>query len=237
MSTTINTVPASLLATMNPQTSSTSGTSSTSSSSNTLGGESAATLQNNFLTMLMTQMENQNPLNPMDNSQITQQLAGLSTVQGISQMNTQMSSMISALQSSQSMQAANLIGKTVVVPGNAITLASGASQFGVNLSGAASDVQVTIKNASGTVVDTMDLGAMAAGQSAVSWNGQTTAGSTAADGQYTFTVSAVNGKNSVTASGLSVGQVGSVSTNGTSGAQLNIPNLGSVDYSSVLQIL
>ncbi len=234
MSTTVNSVSPSLLATMNP-TSSTS-TSSTSDSGS-LAGASASQLQNNFLTMLMTQMENQNPLSPMDNSQITSQLAGLSTVQGISQMNTQMTSMISALQSSQSMQAANLIGKAVVVPGNAVTLSSGTGQFGISLPSAATNVDVTIKNSAGVVVDTMKLGAMASGQNAVTWNGAENGGGTAKDGNYTFTVNATNGSTAVTATALSVGLVESVSTSTTAGAQLNIPNLGSVNYSSVLQIL
>jgi flagellar basal-body rod modification protein FlgD len=235
MSTTISSVSPTLLNTMNPK-STASGT-ATSSTGNLGGTESAAALQNNFMTMLITQMKNQDPLNPMDNAQVTSQLAQLSTVSGIGQTNSTLASLMSTMQATQSMQAANLIGKSVVVPGDAVTLSSGTGQFGVNLDSAATNAQAVITNSSGTVVDTMNLGALPSGMSAINWNGKTTSGATAPDGQYTFTVSAVNGAATVNATALSVGQVASVSTNGTAGAQLNIPNLGPTSFSSVLQIL
>jgi flagellar basal-body rod modification protein FlgD len=238
MTTTINTVSPALLATMNPQssTSSTSASSSTSAAGALAGTESATALQNNFMTLLVTQMQNQDPLNPMDNSQVTSQMAQLSTVSGIGQMNSNLTSLLSSLQSSTSMAAANLIGKSVVVPGNAITLSSGASQFGVQLASAATDVKATITNSAGAVVDTMNIGSLPSGVSAVNWNGQTTAGTTAPDGQYTFTLSAANGSTAVSATALSVGTVQSVS-NSTTGTMLNIPNVGATNYSNVLQIL
>ena len=233
MSTTINTVSTALLNTMN---NTPANSSSSSTSSSTSATDSAAQLQNNFMTMLVTQMQNQDPLNPMDNSQVTSQMAQLSTVTGISQMNSTLSGLVSNFQSSQALQAANLINQSVVVPGNAITLSSGSSQFGVNMSAAANNVQATITNASGTVVDTLNLGSLPAGVSALNWNGQTSTGATAPDGQYTFAISASSGKTSVSATALSVGVVNSVST-GTSGAMLNIPNVGQTSVANVLQIL
>jgi len=237
MTTTINSVSPSLLATMNPSSSSTSSTSNATSAGALAGTESAAALQNNFMTLLVTQMQNQDPLNPMDNSQVTSQMAQLSTVSGIGQLNSTMTSLLSSLQSSQSMQASNLIGKSVVVPGNDVTLSSGAGQFGVQLASAATNVQAVIKNSTGAVVDTMNIGALPSGVSAINWNGMTTAGTTAPDGQYTFSLSAQNGSAAVTATPLSVGLVSSVSTGGTTGTMLNIPTLGQASYSSVLQIL
>lgn len=227
MATTITSVSPSLLQTMNPQPTSTTAAAT----------DPATALQNRFMTMLLTQMKNQNPLNPMDNSQVTSQMAQLSTVSGIGQMNTTLSSLMSSLQSSQSMQAANLIGKSVVVPGNAITLSSGTGQFGVNLTDAASNVQAVIKDASGNVVDTMNLGSLPSGPSAINWNGQTASGATAPDGQYTFSVTAANGKATVAATALSVGLVSSVSNSASAGTQLNIANVGKANYSDVLQIL
>ena len=236
MTTTINSVSSALLNTMNP-TSSTSSTSSSSGSGSLGATESASTLQNNFMTLLVTQMKNQDPLNPMDNSQVTSQMAQLSTVSGISQLNSSITSLATSMQASQSMEAANLIGKSVVVPGNAVTLSSGTGQFGAQLSAAASNVQATIKNSSGVVVDTLNVGSLPSGVSAINWNGTTTSGATAPDGQYTFTLTASNGTTAVPATALSVGTVSSVSTGGTSGAQLNIANVGATAYSSVVQIL
>ena len=238
MSTTIQTVPSSLLSTMNPtKTGSTSTTGSTDSSSSS--SSSVTTAQNNFMTMLVTQMQNQDPLNPMDNAQVTSQMAQLSTVTGINQLNTTMTNMMSNFQSSQTLQAANLIGHTVVVPGSTLALSSGTTgsgQFGVQLAAAASNVNIDVKDASGTVVDTIAAGSLPAGVSSLTWDGSTTAGGTAPNGQYTFSVSAANGSAAVTATPLSVGQVSSVSA-GTSGTQLNIPNVGATNFSSVIQIL
>jgi flagellar basal-body rod modification protein FlgD len=230
-----NTISSTLLNTMNPA-STTSSSSSSTSASALAGSDSAAALQNNFMTLLVTQMKNQNPLNPMDNAQVTSQMAQLSTVTGIGQMNATLTSLMSSLASSQSMQAANLIGKSVVVPGNAITLSSGAGQFGVQLASAATNVQATITNSAGVVVDTMNVGSLPSGVSAINWDGKTTAGTIAPDGQYTFTIAAANGQTAVAATALSVGNVASVST-GTSGAQLNIPNVGPTSVTSVVQIL
>ncbi|MET3108464.1 flagellar basal-body rod modification protein FlgD [Oxalobacteraceae bacterium GrIS 2.11] len=225
MSTTTDTVSPALLATMNPQPAATSAT------------DTSAALQNRFMTLLLTQLKNQDPLNPMDNSQVTSQMAQLSTVSGIGQMNTTLNGLMSSLQASQSMQATNLIGKSVVVPGNALTLTAGAGQFGVKMDTAATDVKAVITNAAGAVVDTMDIGALPSGVSAVNWNGKTSAGTTAPDGNYTYTLTAKNGTADATATALTVGLVQSVSTGGTAGTQLDIPNLGAVNYSSVLQIL
>ncbi len=234
---TANTISPTLLATMNGTPSTNTSSSNLSAAGALAGNTSATALQNNFMTLLVTQMQNQDPLNPMDNSQVTSQMAQLSTVSGISQMNSTLSALMSNLQASQSMQAANLIGQSVVVPGNAVTLSSGSGQFGVQLSQAATNVQAVIKNSAGAVVDTMNIGSLPSGVSAIPWNGMTSAGTTAPDGQYTFSITAVNGNASVTATPLSVGLVQSVSTGGTSGTTLNIPNLGPTSFSSVLQII
>jgi flagellar basal-body rod modification protein FlgD len=188
------------------------------------------------MSMLVAQMQNQDPLNPMDNAQVTSQMAQLSTVTGVNQLNTTMTSMMASYQSNQTLQAANLIGQNVVVPGNSMTLSSGTGQFGVQLASAASNVQVTVTNSAGAVVDTINAGSLPTGVSALTWNGATTAGTTAPDGQYTFTVSAANGTSSVTSTALSVGQVGSVST-GTAGPQLNVTNVGVTPIANVVQIL
>lgn len=235
MTTSITSVSPSLLSTMNPQTSSTS--SSTSATAGATAADSAAALQNKFMTLLVTQMKNQDPLNPMDNSQVTSQMAQLSTVTGISTTNTTLASLMTELQATQSMQASSLIGKSVVVPGNNISLHSSAGEFGVQLAGAANNLQAVIKNAAGTVVDTMNLGSLPSGVSAIGWNGAMSGGGMAPDGQYTFSLQANDGSAAIGATALAVGQVSSVSTGSTAGTQLNIPTLGQVNYSSVLQII
>src|SRR5438445_8770955 len=98
------------------------------------GSASASDLQNNFLTMLVTQMNNQDPLNPMDNSQLTSQLAQISQVSGMQTLNTTLNSLLSQVSASRAMDSATLIGHTVMVPGNATTVAAGVpGQIGVDL--------------------------------------------------------------------------------------------------------
>lgn len=203
-----------------------------------LAPTSADALQNRFLTLLLTQLQNQDPTNPMKNEEITSQMAQLSTVSGISSLNEKIEGLLTGLQSSQSMQAANLIGKHVVVPGDAITLNNGAGKFGVLLE-APADVEIVIKNADGVAVRTINLENQPAGVSSIPWDGKNDKGETVADGDYTFTMTAKNGAAEVASMSLSIGLVESVTTSvlGGGGAILNIPNIGPVNFANVLQIL
>jgi flagellar basal-body rod modification protein FlgD len=221
---------------MNPKSASKSG--STSSAANGATGTNAATeMQNRFMTLLTAQLQNQDPLNPMDNSQMTSQMAQLSTLSGISQLNDTMAQLLEAQQASQSMQAVNLIGKNVVAPGNAINLSSGSGQFGVQLSDAASNVQAVITNPAGVVVKTINLGNLHSGMTMATWDGSTDSGATAPDGKYAVTIKTSNNGKEVSAEALAIGKVSSVLTGGAAGAQLNIDNVGGVKFSDVLQIL
>lgn len=218
---TSNTVSNALMAAMNPQATTTS---------------TAQAAQNQFMTLLVTQMQNQDPLNPMDNSQMTSQLAQLSTVSGIDTMNTTLQSLISSYQQSQTLQATSMIGHGVLTAGNAMTLSSGSAAFGVSLATSAGDVKVTIQNGSGQTVDTLDLGSQQAGVIPLAWNGMTNTGATAPDGNYTFTVtSTTNGKSTDSATGLSYGTVQSVSS-GSNGVNLNLSGGGTIGLSDVVQV-
>jgi len=205
----------------------------------TLAPNSPEALQNRFLTLLLTQLQNQDPTNPMKNEEITSQMAQLSTVSGISQMNKTMENLLGSLYSSQSMQAANLIGKNVVVPGDSITLKEGKGEFGVLLGAPAATVEIAITNAAGVVVNTIKLTNMPGGISAIPWDGKTVTGEDAPDGEYKFTAVARNADAAVEAMPLSVGVVESVSTGvpGAQGAVLNIPTIGPVNFANILQIL
>lgn len=214
---------------------------STLNSTSTNSTASAAVTANqntskNFMTMLVAQMKNQDPTNPMDSAQMTSQLAQLSTVDGINQLNTTMSSLIATSQSSSAFQAANLIGRNVVVPGNQMTLANGSASFGVNLPGAADSVKVTITNPAGQVVRTMDLGANTAGSVNVNWDGKDGSGTPVQNGNYTFQVNATNGGQTVSgAEGTVSAQVSSISQTG-SNVMLNFASLPSVNASSLIQV-
>ena len=196
----------------------------------------AAGAQDRFLTLLVTQMKNQDPLNPMDNAQVTSQLAQLSTVSGIDKLNTTLEALKGNYQSSQSLQAASLIGHGVLLPGSSTTLADGKALLGIDITEPADDVRVTIRDASGRAIHTMDLGRQEVGTLPLSWDGKTDTGAAAINGQYKFEVSATRGGEKTKAEALSFGQVASVSTN-AQGVKLNVPNVGAVDLASVRQFM
>lgn len=208
------------------------------SSSNTSGtGNNAQDLQNQFLTMLVTQLKNQDPTNPMDNSQLTTQLAQINTLSGIEKLNTTLGSISGQISTSQSLQSSTLIGHGVMVNGGQILVGNGTTTpFGVELASASTGTSATIKDASGTVIDTVDLGALSAGVHTFSWDGKLTDGSVAPDGKYSVAIAASNGDTQLVAQPLNYAYVNGVSTaNNTT--KLDLGTMGSATLDDVRQIL
>lgn len=205
-------------------------------SSRTASTSDVAEAETRFLTLLMTQIKNQDPLNPLDNAQVTTQLAQLNTVNGIEKLNTTLNQLLSGYNESQAMQAAGIIGKNVMVAGNTLPLAGGQAVGGVVLDGAASSVVLTVKDASGKVVNTENLGAKEAGSFYFSWDGKDTNGNVLKDGKYTFAVEAVNNGTKVGASAMQIGTVSAV-VRGKDGFLLDLGAFGDVAFKDVQQIL
>lgn len=232
------TVSQSLLDTMNGASSSSGSSSASGSKSST--GNATTDLQNTFLKLLVTQLQNQDPTNPMDSSQMTSQLAQINTVTGISQLNTSLTSLSSQLAAGQSAQTSLLIGQNVLVPGNTATVSSGSSAgFGVTLSQAVSDLKITIKDASGNVVNTVDLGAQSAGTVPVSWKPTNSSGNTLPDGTYTISAQGTTstGTSSAGITMLTGQQVVSVVQQSSGKPGLLLKNGTTVDSTSVAAIL
>jgi flagellar basal-body rod modification protein FlgD len=198
--------------------------------------DSASATQDRFMKLLITQMKNQDPLNPMDNAQVTSQLAQLSTVSGIDKLNTTMGTLKDSYQSSQALQATSLIGHGVLVPGSTANLADGKAVLGMDLPGAADKVTVTIRDGSGNAIRKIELGPQAAGTLPLGWDGKTDKGAAAANGQYSFDVSATSAGAAIKATTLSYDQVGSVST-GAAGTKLNLTGGGSAALADVREII
>lgn len=193
--------------------------------------------EDRFLKLLVTQMKNQDPLNPLDNAQVTSQMAQLSTVTGIEKLNEAVKSLSDSFLASQSLQAAGLVGHGVMIPGNKLDLSNGTAYGGVDLTQAVDRLTVRIKNSSGVVIHTAELGPQnTAGSIPFQWDGATDSGVAAPSGSYTFDVTAEQSGKKVDVAALAVGQVASVSL-GVQGATLNVVGLGSVSFSQVKQIL
>jgi len=191
--------------------------------------------QDRFLKLLTTQLQNQDPLNPLDNSQVTSQLAQLSTVTGIEKLNATVSSLFSQIQSSQSLQSTNLIGRGIIAPGSSIALADGNAIYGFDLPQVADRVSVTIKDSNGLQIRKIDLGVTAQGLNTFTWDGKNDAGVTAENGLYNFSIEATSGSNKVEGTTLSFGLVDSV-TSGPQGNKLKVSNIGDVNASDVVQV-
>ena len=225
------TVSQTLLDTMN-------GTGSASSSSSSSSATSGSDLQNTFLQLLIAQMKNQDPTNPMDSSQMTSQLAQINTVTGIAQLNTSLTSLASQLTTNQQTQAANLISSTVLAPGDSFSVASGkATGFGVTLANDATDVQVTVKNSAGQIVNTIDLGKQSAGTIPIGWTPVDTAGNALPDGTYTFTASSTTANGTASPATLSAATVQGVIKQPDGSPGLVLSNGKTVGLTSVAAII
>jgi flagellar basal-body rod modification protein FlgD len=171
-------------------------TTATSSAKNVLG-------KDDFLKMMIAQLKHQDPLNPMDGTAFTAQLAQFSSLEQLQNMNTQLTSYIQQQQAIGNSQAVNLIGKQVLAKGNAVSVDGNPVTLGYNLAGDAVSGQIQIYDANGQLVDTLNVKNQKQGLNAVVWNCPSSA-----RGTYTFAVSALDrsGK-SVSASTMAQGTV------------------------------
>ena len=200
-----------------------------------VASDSAADASDRFLKLLVTQLRNQDPLNPLDNAEITTQLAQISTVSGINKLNDTVASLASSFAASQYLQSASLIGHDAVLAGNGIDLKGGSATGGLNLTGAADKVTVTITDAAGAVVRTITLGAQPAGTQFFNWDGKNDAGGAAPEGRYSFSATATKGSDAVAATTLSIAHVDGI-VPGASGTVLQMSNGTQVALADVLEI-
>ena len=204
--------------------------------SETKATSAAADLEGRFLTLLMAQIKNQDPLNPLDNAQVTSQLAQLNTVTGIEKLNTSMTQLLDGYNEAQGMQAAAIIAKNVMIAGKNLPLADGKAFGGIALAGNADSVKVTIKDADGKEIQTEELGEHKAGTFYFAWDGKDADGNTVPDGNYTFTVAATADGEKIDAATAQIGTVSAV-VRGASGFLLDLGSMGMVPIKDVQQIL
>jgi flagellar basal-body rod modification protein FlgD len=183
-----------------------------------------------FLKLLVAQMQNQDPLSPMDNAQVTSQMAQINTVSGIEKLNGTVQGLSTQFMQLQAVQGAALIGRDVIVAGNKIDIdaQTAVGQGGFELAGPADAVKVEILAPSGAVVQTINLGAEGAGMHSFDWPAGT---ATNASG-LTFRVTATSGGVAMPVTPLMRDRVDAVSTKGNS-FNLELQNSGTVAYAAV----
>ncbi|WIT10336.1 flagellar hook capping FlgD N-terminal domain-containing protein [Paucibacter sediminis] len=216
----------------------TSGTTTTTKTGATKdAAQTAADTQDRFLKLLVAQMKNQDPMNPMDNGQVTTQMAQIQTVSGISTLNSNLQAMSSSLGSQfsqmQVLQGAGLVGRDVSVAGNRIAMnaETGKGEGSFEIASPADRVKLEVLNASGAVVDTVELGAQTSGLHGFSWDPKQLDTS----GKLSFRISASSGSAALSSTTYASDRV--VAVNNNSGKlQLQLQNLGPVDYTSLKTI-
>ncbi|NIB43258.1 flagellar hook assembly protein FlgD [Pseudomaricurvus alkylphenolicus] len=191
--------------------------------------------RNEFLKLLVTQMENQNPLEPQENGDFIAQLAQFSSLEGIENLNTTVSGMATNFQSSQALEATALVGRKVQVETDTAYMFQGELLTGVmNLPSSSPDVTLQIHDDAGALVRSVNLGSQTGGEVDFAWDGTDNDGNPLPSGTYKFTAMArLDGEQQQlsTLLGANVNSV-TLGTNGT-GTILNLAGMGSMPLSEV----
>jgi flagellar basal-body rod modification protein FlgD len=211
-------------------------TASTGSSTTTSGASAtksdANASQDRFLKLLVAQLNNQDPMNPMDNAQMTSQIAQINTVSGINQVNDTLKGMSEQFASLQVLQGSSMLGRNVLIEGSKLSIQDGKAAGAVDLSAKAESVKIEIVSPGGTVLDTLNLGALDTGRHSFTWDASKYSGT----GSPSFRVVATTGGQNVASTAMVQDKVTSVgSENGAMLVQL--ANNTAVGYSKIKSLL
>jgi flagellar basal-body rod modification protein FlgD len=214
-------------------------TSNVTSSASSTGssGSNAAMGETDFLQLMIQELKNQDPMNPMDGTQYASQLAQFSSLEQLTNLNNTMTQSVAAnaslTQSVNNMMVSNLIGKETKLSGSDIQVNGQTSiDLGYNLPSQASQIQVNILNSNGAIIKSIDGSSLSSGDSKLSWDLTDNNGNKVSNGNYTFQVAAedANGQ-SITSSLFKYGTIDGVMFNSTGttllvdGAQYNISEI------------
>ena len=210
----------------------------TTTSSTTSKEKSSSLTQEDFLSLLTTQLAYQDPTKPVDNAQMVSQMAQISTVDGITSLNSSVSNLSTVVTSSQALMASSLVGQKVLLPTSTGYITDGTGMSGVVATGeGASDLTISIKNSSGAVVYQTNISGEQAGNVPFNWDGKDSKGNSLPEGKYTVSATGLVDGKSQALSGLVYGKVNSVTLGSSSTTTaLNINGLGSVKLSNILEV-
>ena len=191
--------------------------------------------QEDFLKLLMTQLQNQDPMEPMDNGEFMGQMAQFSTVQGVTEMGESIDGLVSIYQGQQMSANASMIGKKALVNGNWAQLEGGKLAGAIDLTTAANDLRVDVKSETGELMASIGLGSKMAGTQEFSWDGIKQDGTTAPEGNYYLSASAIRDGQATVPAMQVYGTVNSVQMKGGE-VTLNVSGQGNVSFNSVKRI-
>lgn len=188
-----------------------------------------ANTEDRFLKLLVAQLQNQDPLNPMDNAQVTSQMAQIQTVSGIDKLNSTVQGLNTQFAQLQALTGAALVGHDVLIEGNRLVAENGSGHGGFELASQADRVRIEVLDGAGRVIDTDDLGAMASGRHSFDW---TPAAGVDASQAAKFRVVATLGTTAVATTAYMRDRVDAVSV-GPSGLVLELAHAGPTTYDKV----
>jgi flagellar basal-body rod modification protein FlgD len=194
--------------------------------------------QEDFLELMTTQLQNQDPFEPMENGDFLAQIAQFSTVSGIQELQASFEKLSQSLVSNQALQASGLVGRSVLAPtGIAALEQEGGVKGVVEVPASSNEVQVTIHNASGETIRRLQLGSQPAGNAQFQWDGLKDDGTRAAPGSYFVAASGQYEGSQVALDTLLASEVESVTLGGDGGLLLDLRGIGPLDFKEVRQIL
>ena len=207
-------------------------------STNKAGAKGSDGLQDQFMTLMLTQMKNQDPLKPMENGEFLAQLAQFNTVTGVQDLQKSFSDFAASMQTNQALQASSLVGREVAVPGPDVMLNSGTNvQGSVMLPSSTPNLQLSIYDGSGQLVRTIGMGTQASGEIPFSWDGLASDGTALPSGVYQVSAEAVIDSEPTALATRIDATVESVSmAGGAQGIQLNLAGIGTVSFSEVQRV-
>ena len=182
--------------------------------------------QADFLRLMTEQLQHQDPLKPMDNTQMVAQMAQMSTVQGITDLNNTVKGFQASMASDQVLRGAALVGHQVLVPSTKMVLGEDGGASGVVAAPGAGIVNVTVTDANGNTVTQLSVEARAAGETTFEWDGKDAGGNRVAAGDYTITATHVDGSGTETKLSTYVQAPVESVTVGSDGLYLNLKGLG-----------
>lgn len=173
--------------------------------------------KDDFLQLLVTQLKNQDPMNPQDSSAFVAQLAQLTQVEQTYNINTNLQNLLTSQNNAGALSSVSFIGKQVTAQGSQVSLTSGSpSTLGFTLPSAAAQVSVQISDANGKTVRTLTQGATAAGAGSITWDGMDNRNNALSSGTYSFAVSGIDASGqAIQGTPMIHGQVTRVKLDGT----------------------
>lgn len=194
--------------------------------------------QDAFLELMLTQLQHQDPLNPMESADFLSQVAQFGTVNGITDLNTSFATLSSSLQSNQALQASTMVGNTVLVPSDRAVLTPGSQVTGKVFSeSSTTNLILNISDATGQSVRQINLGQNAAGLAQFSWDGLDNNGNPLPAGAYSIEAAAQVGDEAIAQTVLVNAKVDSVSLITGNEPLLNLNGIGAYSINDVLEVM